>query len=145
MQKRKKVSSYSRYFAYLTGKIALETTWIVLFLGTVFCILATLLSGIWALFGFLFPENFVWTLPFVLFGGSSWAMFRIAKAASRRSDAMQPVILPTRANIEQLPAAEVLLRMAQEPSTPQKQILLRPAGASDITPQTELLRSSAPH
>src|SRR5262249_39143860 len=109
-------------------------------IGVVFGATATLLFLVEPPHGYAyaaFPLLFT-----LLCGFGAWAMYTIGVAASRRAENLEPLVPPTRQNIELMPVEETLVRASQEPTEGEGKVLLRAATATDETKPEELLRAT---
>lgn len=145
MDKRWRVGSLLEYLVYRVRKFILGT-------GRNMCILGVYTSALFTLFGFLATvaclcadglqyTGLLFLAPFtLLLGFGTWSMYKAALWAEESSDKMEPILPPTRQNIEQLPASEMLLRGSEEPTLGQEKVLLRASIATEETHPEELLR-----
>lgn len=142
MNRRLRIGSLFQYVAYLAQKYVLDLSRNLLVLGVwgnAICCMLGFYGAIYCLLSE--PIALLYVLPFTLLSGfGAWAMYKAAVAAETAVENMNPVLPPTRHNIERLPAHEMLLRGSEAPTEGQEKVLLRPASASEEAKPEELLR-----
>jgi hypothetical protein len=144
MQKRKRVVTKLEYVAYLAGKTTLNSGSFLLWCGGVLLAVIAVLCGMITLYLLATPNTWIGALGALfltlILGGGAWLFIQAGMGAGSIAEEMEPVLPPTRRNIEQLAAEETLVRASTEPTVEQKQVLLRAATGTDQTPPEQLLR-----
>jgi hypothetical protein len=141
---KKRVVSKSEYAAHLARKTTFKTGSTMMSVGG--GIIVTLaLVGYWVTLPILRDQPswltilFLLAWPLICIAGVMWCI-REGAALNKQAEEVEPLLPPTRHNIEQLPAEETLVRASTEPIHEQEKVLLRAATGAEETPPEQLLR-----
>jgi hypothetical protein len=136
-QPKKRVVSKAEYVAYKARKMTLEFGAVSMLIASGGFILIAVLCCLLALLWYDAIPIYL-GLPIALLGAGMliWGGIRTQKMAEK----LEPVLPPTRHNLELLSAAETLLRASDEPTEGQEKILLRATLSPTETPPEQLLR-----
>jgi hypothetical protein len=148
---KKRVVSKSKYVAYLVKKTAFLGGSVLLGIGGLCSIALTILCVPLAYIIHSNPDSDFagikgeFARGLIIFMITLWVVVSSlltmgAVAAGKKVKKMEPVLPPTRQNVEQLPAEDILVRASTEPIQEQEKVLLRAATGAEETPPEQLLR-----
>lgn len=109
--------------------------------GLVFLVMAVAVTGL-GLLHFSKPDQTNYTILSVFFGGFGLTAMWFGKILFRSANHIEPVVLITKHNANQLPDAETLVRGSDCPAVDQHAELLRAAQHGPQTPADQLLRAT---